>query len=500
MPIQDGPIFDDSAASTSGPANEDVRAGDALCAQGQFQAALSHHVAALRLRPDVAEIHYRVAMGLWQIERSDLARDHLLEALRLRPDYAAAHGALGRLLLIVGQIEPAARHARRAVELAPDSAEFAVALASVLEADRDSPAAWEILDRLMAAGHEFTRLALLFAIMAPQQNREIEALVMVDRCLATAPMALPRWRASLHFAAANLLDRMGRYDEAFAHAAAGNAARGVGYEPGQAQRPVQTFIEYFTRPTLRRLPRATHGNETPVFIVGVPRSGTTLVEQILASHPAVYGAGELDWVFGLWETAVQKHGSPFTPITHCLDRMTARDLDKLAEQYLAPLAALGFAAARITDKMPTNFLHLGLISLLFPQARIIHVRRDPLDTCLSCYMTDFAAGHDFTTSLSSLGHFHGQYDRLMAHWKNVLDVPIIEVAYEELVTDVEGQSRRMIEFLDLPWDDRCLRFYENTRFIATASNAQVRRPIYQKSISRWRNYEKHLGPLRAALG
>jgi hypothetical protein len=141
-----------------------------------------------------------------------------------------------------------------------------------------------------------------------------------------------------------------------------------------------------------------------------------------------------------------------------------------------------------------------LIAILFPLARVIHCRRDPLDTCVSCFMTDFARGNFFSSSLASAGHYYRQYERTMSHWKSVLDLPILEVNYEQVVADVEGQSRRMVEFLGLPWNAQCLRFFENKRFVETASQAQVREPIYKGSVGRWRHYEKHLGPLRAALG
>lgn len=477
-----------------------LKRGDDLYAKGDFRQALVQHLSALEAEPESATCHFRVGLDYWHLMQPDLARHHLGEATRIEPENAKAHAALAQVLLIGSDPDAATAHARRAVELAPTDQDVAVVLASVLEGNRHSEEAWEIVEWLAGMGHRSIGFALLYARMAATADQAIEALGMVSELLTDPRPMLPPDRSVLHFAAAGLLDRMGRYDEAFEHASHANALRGVRYDPVVIERVTSDFLDYFTTEALRRQPRATHGSDLPVFVVGMPRSGTTLVEQILASHPAVHGAGELTWIARLWESAAARHPLPGAPFSHYLDAMTAADADELASMYLSPLRALRPDARRIVDKMPANFIHLGLIAILFPNARVIHCRRDPLDTCVSCYLTNFSGGHAFTSSLPSLGHFYRKTEQMMAHWKRVLDLPILEVGYEELVSDLEGVSRRMIEFIQLPWDEQCLRFYESRRFNATASNAQVRKPIYTNSIGRWRNYEKHLGPLRAALG
>jgi hypothetical protein len=171
----------------------------------------------------------------------------------------------------------------------------------------------------------------------------------------------------------------------------------------------------------------------------------------------------------------------------------------LAEEYLARVRAIGGPAKRITDKMLTNFLHLGFIAMLFPRARVIHCIRDPLDTCVSAFMQIFR-GLSFTLDLEDLGHYHREYERVMAHWRKVKPQAMLEVVYEDLVADLEAGSRRLVEFCGLPWDERCLRFYENPRAVRTVSKLQVRQPVYSSSVGRWRRYDSHLGPLRKALG
>jgi hypothetical protein len=180
-----------------------------------------------------------------------------------------------------------------------------------------------------------------------------------------------------------------------------------------------------------------------------------------------------------------------------LDRATAR---ALADEYLQRLRQVGGEALRVVDKMPFNFLHLGVIATLLPKARVVHCRRDPIDTCLSCFFQNFAEPHPFALDLAHLGHYYREYERLMAHWAEVLPLPVFKLSYEELTADQEAVSRRLVEFCGLEWDERCLRFNETERHVRTASALQVRRPLYRTSVGRWKRYERHLAPLLEALG
>jgi hypothetical protein len=297
-----------------------------------------------------------------------------------------------------------------------------------------------------------------------------------------------------------LLDRAGRYDEAFAMALRANAShQGPQYNPSWHSHYTDVMIRYFSRSRILSMPKATIRSDKPVFIVGMPRSGTSLVEQILASHPAVHGAGELDFIHRVFLGTLDMLHTDVSEYPACLDNLTESQVDGMAHIYLGPLLAFNPAAKRITDKMPLNFLHLGLIAALFPEARIIHCTRDPMDTCLSCFLTHFNRGHEFKHNLTHLGHFYRQYERLMAHWKSVIDLPILDVCYEQVIANPEAQSHRMVEFLGLPWDDRCLNFHDNQRAVVTASLLQVRKPIYDTSVRRWKRYEPHLAALKAAL-
>jgi hypothetical protein len=255
------------------------------------------------------------------------------------------------------------------------------------------------------------------------------------------------------------------------------------------------MMAFFAAERLAELPRADNRSEQPVFIVGMPRSGTSLVEQILSCHRGVHAAGELRDVGKL----VASLGLRFQGEDDVLPGLDSGSLNAAAGRHLERLRGLGGNAKRLTDKMPYNFLHLGLISLLFPRARVIHCLRDPIDTCLSCYFQNFATGNFFSFDLGNAGLYYRQYERLMAHWRTVLDKPILEVRYEEHVAEPEKVCREMLDFLDLDWDPACLRFHESRRFTNTASRDQVRKPIYTSSSGRWQRYERHLGPLLEAL-
>jgi tetratricopeptide (TPR) repeat protein len=420
----------------------------------------------------------------------------LRESVRAAPDDARARDALARWLYRHRQFDEALDEARRAAALAPGDAGCAASLATML---LDAGNAREVLNSLahLAAAEVPDRwVAHLYARAASSAGREEQALAAVERALRAPGLSPgPDGRAMLHFDASNLLDRLGRHDEAFEQARLANESVGAvtrPHDPAAHTRWISRSLGFFTPERLKALPRATHGVRRPVFIVGMPRSGTSLVEQVLACHPQVHGAGELNAL----RLAAKATGETYP---EALAGLSAPRLNELANQYLSGAGGPP-DVTYVTDKQPLNFLLLGLVNLLFPGSHVIHCVRSPLDTCVSCYMTNFERSNEFKYDLANLGAYYRQYERLTGHWKSVLTVPMLEVRYEDVVHDMEGQTRRMLEFLGLPWDERCLRYYESGRRVRTASTDQVRRPIYTSSIGRWKLYEKHLGPLIAALG
>jgi len=232
--------------------------------------------------------------------------------------------------------------------------------------------------------------------------------------------------------------------------------------------------------------------------VGMPRSGTTLVEQIIASHPRAFGAGELGDIGQIAQAMPRLLGLGGS-YPGCLREASVAGMDAIAEKHLGRLGEMAPGALRVADKMPGNFQHLGLINLLFPGARVIHCTRHPMDTCFSIYATRLSPQHPYANDLEDIAFYYGQYRRIMAHWRTVVDLPMLEVRYEDLVANQEARTRELIAFLGLEWDEACLRFHETKRVVTTASVDQVKRAMYDTSIGRWKRYERHLGPLRAAL-
>lgn len=474
-------------------ARREAEAGSAMVARGQFEAACMHYQRAIQLQPDFAPFYYRLGVCEWRLDRIQ-AGEHLKQAVELNPQSTLAQAALASWSLEHGRIEAAEQASKTALELSPEDNAALQTRAQVLEVVGDLDTAWDLVQRLVQRGFVSMPFLVLYGRMACYHDQQPQALNLVTR-LFNDPRHSASDRARLHFTAAELLDSLGRYDEAFEHARQANELTRVPYNASAHEATINAFIAYFTRQRLSSLPRPRDRSNRTVFIVGMPRSGTSLVEQILASHPAVHGAGESEMMSHVWQAALDMLSAGPFEYPACLDRLTTEQADALRRIYSQSQVAPSPGASWITDKLPLNFLHVGLIAVLLPGARIIDCQRDPRDTCLSGFMTMFRAGHDFKFRLDHAAHFWQLYRRLMRHWNNTVDLPILEVSYESLIADLESQTRRMLEFLGLPWDERCLRFYESKRAVRTASLQQVRRPLYQSSVGRWRHYIRHLREL-----
>jgi len=294
----------------------------------------------------------------------------------------------------------------------------------------------------------------------------------------------------LRYALGKFFDDVGEWHKAFISYQAANELtkrHGALYDRARFAGMVERIIAV-CHPAFVREPRpGADDSERPGFIIGMPRSGTSLTEQILASHPQVFGAAEVSY----WEQA-------FTDLQRgaAAGGATAA-LTGVARNYLRRVGARAGAAARVTDKMPANFLYAGLIHAALPRARFIHMQRHPLDTCLSIYFQNFFNVSPYANDLGNLAHYYGQYLQVMAHWRATLPpATMLEVPYEGLIEDTEGWTRRMLDFIGLPWDPRCLEFHRTDRVVITASKWQVRQQISASSVGRWRNYEKYLAPLQ----
>jgi tetratricopeptide (TPR) repeat protein len=426
-----------------------------------------------RLRPGVAATLLLQGQAHQQNNENDEAIACFREAVRLEPEQNKARYLLANSLLFRG-----------------DPADARAELLAILAQDPGNAQAVAVLSKLVVdGGHEFS---------ADEVSRIAE--------LAARPGLDSDPACRLHFSLAQLLDHAGQCDAAFAHAEKANAlrcamdrARGAVFDPDEHHRLVDRLIAVFTPGYFERVRSFGIPSALPVFVVGMMRSGTTLAEQILASHLQVHGANELRDMSLLSSTLPARLGTPLA-YPECANLLDAAVTHRLAEQHLRMLCERGGGAIRVVDKFPLNFLHLGVIATLFPRAQIVHCRRHPLDTCISCYLLNLAGPFPFKNDLSHFAAYYRDYERLMAHWRTVLPTPMLELHYEELTADPEPVSRRLVAHCGLDWDERCLRFHETERPVRTASMLQVRRPIYRSAVGRWRRYAKQLQPVIEALG
>ena len=451
---------------------------------------------------DPGDAGARAGLGavLGELGRHDEALACLDAALDGGLDGPTAEGARlqrATALLALGRIGEGVAAMHQTLSGSPDYAERIAAIARRHTQEGAVEVACAILEPLLTGGCESPRVAAAFAAIAPRLGRAREGIAVANALLdAAAPPDLRR----LHFALGRLHDQADDYDAAFSHFAKANALFDADYDRAAAADFVERTLAAFDRDTVARLPRPDHDSRLPLFIVGMPRSGTTLVEQILCSHARVHGGDEL---FAIPEivAALPTLAGADDAYPECIAVLERPHAARLARGYLDKLDDLGHGAARVTDKMPDNYKFLGLIAVLFPRARIIHCVRAPLDCCLSNFFQEFIVEQlPYTASLIDIAHAYRLYRRLMRHWRAVLEIPMFEVVYEDLVADQEGVSRALVDFCGLEWDDRCLRFHENPRPVSTWSFDQVRRPMYAGSVDRSRHYRAHLGPLTAALG
>jgi tetratricopeptide (TPR) repeat protein len=458
-----------------------------------------HFESVVTLQPDRAESHYNLGNSLFLLDRLEDAIASYQRALSIRPAFVEALNNLGVILRAMNRYEEACRHFEQAIAINPGYAAAYGNLGYVLMVLGHLPEARHACEKAIAleprtAGF-YRNLFDLKAIKAGDSNfHALEAL-------AREGVALPHEdQVEMHFALGKAYADLEQHERSFRHLCEGNALKRqrIIYDEVKTLGELDRIRAVFTTELMRSKQAQGEMSAVPVFIVGMPRSGTTLIEQILASHPNVFGGGELEaFNTEVVSLAGEKHVQ-FPEMVSC---MTGREFRRLGKRYLERASALAPTSDRITDKMPANFRHVGLIHLALPGARVIHVRRDPADTCLSCFSKLFLGDLPYAYDLGELGRYYRAYEALMEHWWRVLpDAVMIDVQYEEVVADIEQQARRIVAHCGLEWDDACLSFHTTARPVRTASAAQVRRPIYQSSVRRWQIHREHLGQLFEALG
>lgn len=470
----------------------------ALQALKHYRQAVAAYEHAIALDDTLAPAHNNLALLLARRERLDEAVVHLRRAVALQPEVREIRLNLADVLAWAGRVEEAESTYRALQQEFPDYAEAYVGQANALQQDGRFDSAREVL---AAARRKGIGPALYFPSLASDRGAEFpeDELERVAAIIREGS-ASAESRAHLCFAMGRVFETRKDYDAAFDYYRRGNEIRDATspYEPAEQHRRTDRLMRTFDEAFFAARRDSGVTDDRPVFVVGMMRSGTSLIEQIIASHPLAAGAGELQNFQILAHELPEILGSG-TKFPECARELDGAQVGPLAQDYLERLSSGHPDARRVTDKMPVNFLNLGLIALFFPRAHIVHCVRDPLDTCLSIYTQDFRNRHDYAYDMNKIAHFYGEYRSLMAHWRRVLPLPILDMRYEELVAEPEPQMRRMLDFLGLDWDDGCLRFHEKRRSVQTASDWQVRQPMYSSSIARWRRFERHLEPLVEAL-
>jgi tetratricopeptide (TPR) repeat protein len=466
---------------------------------GKPEESLRLFTRALELQNDHLDALNNMAVALKQLHRFEKAAVLLRRLAELRPSSAEAARSLGDALFHSGAVSESVEAYQDSLRLDPNSLAARLGMAEACEsAGRFRQAKLQYLAVLRRDPDNAMALAKLLQM---RDGKTEKSWVVKAEQLARDDSTVEAAKARLNIALSYHYDQARLYDGAFRCLKLGRDvhARAQPFSSEGYSKAIDTLIECLTPEFFRSA--ATSGITTtrPIVIIGMPRSGTTLTEQILASHSLVAAGGELPALPEASYRIAELSGG-HKPYPQGLRSLRPAALELLGRQYLKQLSKVDRKACRVTDKLPFNFMHLGTLALILPGAKVVHCRRDPLDNCVSCYFTSFAEEVGFANDLGTLGRYYADYARLMRHWKGALPLEIFELRYEELVSDTRACIGRLLEFCELEWEESCMRFHETRRGVRTPSRWQVRQPIYGHSVQRWRHYEQHLQPLKDALG
>ena len=451
---------------------------------------------AVRIRPD----DFEAALNLGIIERDQGklvdAHTHLRKAAALEPDNAIVHATLGALHVDRDDIDAATIEFHRALELEPDSAELNTQMGTLytIHGEPDQAIIYyrKAISHSPLYGDAHYGLAFLQKITAYSDD-----VRRMEKALHTPGMS-EQDRILVGIALGKVFDDLTQYDKAFecVHQANQLQRKAIMYSSDEQRKIFERHMQALNQEFVEHCKTCRITEDTPIFILGMPRSGTSLVEQILASHPSVHGAGEVEYSRLFAEEAKQLTGRPFP---QNIDTIAPQKLRDLGLAYIENLKTNAGSAQRVTDKLPHNFLRVGLFAALMPNAKIIHCYRDPLDNCLSIYQHRFSVSHGYACDLKELGEYYKLYKEMMSFWQEQFPGHIYHISYESLVENTESEVRDLLEYCGLAFHDDCLAFHKTTRAVSTPSAAQVRQPMYKDSLGRARNYEQYLQPLIDAL-
>lgn len=461
--------------------------GEALFVSRDFTQALQYYKKALELATMHVGAHFSAGFIFHNIGLLEKSANHFMKVVQIKPDFIVAYKNLGIVLTKMGKFKEAHSVFSKATQLNPDSIDILAAQADLLDKEVDIESAFNLIVPALEHGRKHLDISLVFACICRHFDRCGNANDSPQELISTSTLNNTK-KTELHFALGSLYDAREAYDTAFYHFEQVNRFQAYRFDPEKHTATISRLITTFSEDYLEQAPKATNESNMPVLIIGMPRSGISLVEHILCSHPEVYGAGELARMGEIvGQLSEGLYGRSVYP--ECFTSMTQETVDTLGNLYLDNLKDIASEKPIVTDKMPQNFQYLGHIALLLHGARIIHCHRNPLDNCLSIYFQHFLGNIKFANNLNHFGWCYREYQQLMDHWYSVFDLPVLEIQYVSLVDDHELWARHLVEFVGLEWDKNCLNYHKNPRQPRTRNYDQVRQPIYSSSVGRWHHYQ-----------
>ena len=469
--------------------------GTLLRNTGDTDSSIKYLLQANSIFPNSPIILNNISDTYINMGRYDLALKTCQQASILDPNFFDSKNTMGSILKGLGQYNEAKNTYLSALKIQPNNLEIITSLAKIHYLLGEHKEAYKLIEPYLESGN-LSCSAIYFNIsekinMRDDAVKRIHSILKENSKKSTSIECV-----QLYFCLGKHYDEISSHDEAIKHYHIGNKLINRSFNINETQHHFKALTSTYRKEPKNQTHVASNNSTQPIFIIGMPRSGTTLVEQILSSHPDVYGAGELINI----DVAINQLKQNNNAFPQSLNALTSNELNSIADKYLNHISSISSNSKHVTDKMPHNFMHIGMIRRLFPSAHIIHCNRHPLDTCLSIYFSNFgSAGHNYAYNLRDLGKYYAEYMKLMTHWNECHGDNIHQIKYEDLINNQQVTSKKLFEYCNLEWNDNYLDFHNNKRTVLTFSHDQVNKPLYSTSVQRWENYENHLEVLQTIL-